>query len=278
LALQYHPDINKEAGAKERFLLISEAYNYLSNPPKVSLTATPTAEQKSKADAERVKRAKAAATKAARARYAEVQRKREKAQSRAYSQAITTLVGILLLAGAIYFGNRYINRWYVNQLPQETICTVVERNTRYFWVAYEVDGQEHIKKVSGFRSRFFLVAPNGMPILNDEQFVLVHRKDDPKRSYIDFDRITPQTMDVYLTAIAPQVGKQFNLKPNDTRIECISLLAFNAYGVEGLADLFFWEESFFENMNNNRVSCASMVEEPAFQTMLGQCMIDQESP
>jgi hypothetical protein len=117
-----------------------------------------------------------------------------------------------------------------------------------------------------------------MPILNDEQFVLVHRKDDPKRSYIDFDRITPQTMDVYLTAIAPQVGKQFNLKPNDTRIECISLLAFNAYGVEGLADLFFWEESFFENMNNNRVSCASMVEEPAFQTMLGQCMIDQESP
>lgn len=280
LALIYHPDINKNVGAKERFLLISEAYSYLSNPPKVSsYTASPTtAEQKSKAEAERVSRAKAAATKAARERYAEFKRRKEIAQSRAYSQAITSLVAIVLLGAAVFFGYKYFNRWYVNQLPEETICTVIHFTGRYYWVAYEVDGEEHIKKISGFRSHFNLLSPNGMPIFKEEQFVLVHRKDNPKRCYVDYNRITPQTMDVYLDMVAPQVWAQFELKENDTRTECLSLLTFNTYGIKGLANLFFWEESFLENMSNNSITCSNMVEEPAFQEFLKQCMIIENTP
>ena len=280
LALKYHPDINKDAGAKERFLLISEAYNYLSNPPKVSSNASAasaTAEQKSWAEAERVRRAKAAATKAARERYAEFKRRKDIAQSRAYSQAITSLVAILLFGAATFFGYKYFNRWYVNQLPNETICTVIHFTGRHFWVAYDVDGEEHIKKISGFRSHFNLLSPNGMPIFKDEQFVLVHRKDNPKRCYVDFDRITPQTMDVYLDLVAPHVWEQFKLKEQDTRIECISLLTFNNYGIDGLADLFFWEESFLENMSNNSITCGNMVERPDFQEILKQCMIEENN-
>ena len=34
LAKQYHPDINKEAGAEEKFKEIGEAYSVLSDPTK----------------------------------------------------------------------------------------------------------------------------------------------------------------------------------------------------------------------------------------------------
>ena len=34
LALQYHPDKNKEEGAEEKFMKLSEAYNILSDPKK----------------------------------------------------------------------------------------------------------------------------------------------------------------------------------------------------------------------------------------------------
>jgi hypothetical protein len=277
LALKYHPDLNKDVGAKERFLLISEAYNYLSNPPKVSFASTTTAEQKSRAEAERVKRAKAAATKAARQRYAEFKHRKEIAQSRAYSQAITSLVAILLFGAATFFGYKYFNQWYVNQLPDETICTVIQFTGRHYWVAYEVDGEEHIKKISGFRSHFNLLAPNGMPIFKDEQFVIVYRKDNPKRCYVDYNRITPQTMNVYLALVAPHVWAQFKLSQNDTRVECISLLTFNTYGIEGLADLFFWEESFLENMGNNSITCRSMVGSTDFQEILDQCMMEENN-
>ncbi|EKX32644.1 hypothetical protein GUITHDRAFT_55707, partial [Guillardia theta CCMP2712] len=34
LAMKNHPDVNKEAGAKDRFILINEAYAVLSDPEK----------------------------------------------------------------------------------------------------------------------------------------------------------------------------------------------------------------------------------------------------
>jgi len=278
LALRYHPDVNKEPGAKEHFLLISEAYNYLTNPPKVSFTASSTAEQKSRAEAERVKRAKAAATKAARQRYAEFKRRKEIAQSRAYSQAITSLVAIILLLGAIYFGYSYVNKWYVNQQSQETVCTVVKRGVRHFWVEYEVDGESYVKKIAGTRSKFFLVSPNGMPVFAEEQFVIVHRTDNPKRCYIDFERITPQTMNIYLDMVSAEVAKQFMMKEDDSRIQCLSLLTFNNYGINGLANLFFWQESFLENVSNNSFTCGNLVEESEFQSILSQCMIGGDNP
>ena len=41
LALQYHPDKNKQPGTEEKFKQISEAYQMLTNPPKENVQQNP---------------------------------------------------------------------------------------------------------------------------------------------------------------------------------------------------------------------------------------------
>ena len=271
--MKYHPDVNKEPGAKEVFLRITEAYSYLLNPPTYTGSSP---EKQKKAEEERVKRAKAAATKAARERYAAFKRRQEAAQGRAYSNAVTALVGIVFLAGAIYFGNKYINVWYVDQNAGEVNATIIKRGVRHFWMQYEVDGEMYVKKFSGTRSKFFLVATNGMPIFNDEQFVIIYRKENPRRCYINYDKILPQTFDVYQQVLTQPIASQYNLQPTDARIECLTLLVFEQYGLDGLANLFFWQESALENFNHNSWTYESMIEEPEFQKILSNCLLADE--
>jgi len=273
LAMQYHPDINKAPGAKEIFLRITEAYNYLLNPPKYSGNS---AEKQRKAEEEQVKRAKAAATRAARERYAAFKRRQEAEQSRAYSQAITSLIGIVFLIAAIYFGNRYISRWYVDANPAEVTARITKLDERHFWLAYKVDGKEYIKEFSGSRTKLWLVAPNGMPIFNNEKFVLVYRAENPKRCYIKADVVLPPTLHIYQAILRPVIAEQQAIKVDDARIDCLSLMVFDRFGVDGLANLFFWDESFLENFSNNSISYNNMIEEQAYKEILTNCLLTEE--
>lgn len=270
LALTYHPDVNKEPGAKERFLRITEAYNYLSNPPKRS---APNIASQRKAEEERIKRAKAAATQAARLRYEAFKRRQERAQGRAYSNAIRVLLGIVFLSGGIYFANKYFNTWYVNQDYIEVEAFVMKVGVRHFWLQYEVDGVAYVKKFSGLRSKRFLVADNGMPVMKYEMFMLRYRRGNPLRAYIDFSRVLPRTFTIYQQILSTEMARKYEISSGDPRLECLMLLVYEQYGLPGLADLFFWQESPLENFNHNSWSYARMAKEPAFQKIESNCLL-----
>jgi hypothetical protein len=271
LALKYHPDVNKHPAAKQQFLLISEAYNYLINPPKVELGST--AEKRKRAEEERVRRAKAAATRAARQRYAEFRKRQEAEQGRAYSQAVTTFIALVLLIGAIYFGRRYFNAWYVDRDRDETIATLYLHKSRHFWVTYEVDGEEYIKKFSGTRSKYLLLTPNGMPTVDGLQFKVNYRKGNPRRCYLDYEEITPQTLALYINLVKQEIAAQYGIEADDARTECLALLVFDSHGIEGLADLFFWKESMLENFGNNSYTYGKLLEDERFKEHERDCMV-----
>ena len=273
LALKYHPDHNKEPGAKERFLAVTEAYNYLMDPP--SLTFQAAKKTGRSADEERRKRAREKAKAAARQRYAAFKKQQEAEQSRAYSQAVTIFVGIVLLIGAFYFGRKYIIQWQVNSDPAETICTVVNHDARNILVRYNVNKTNYYKKFSGTRSKMWLVTPNGMPVVDGAEFTVRYKKTNPSWVLLHDDDFTPRTLDLYLETIQFEVAKNLNVEPDDARVECISLLTFEKFGIDGLANLFFWQESPLENFSNNSSTYASMADSEVFQQIRKECLFDQ---
>lgn len=274
LALKYHPDHNKEPGAKERFLAVTEAYNYLMDPPSQSFQSSAKKTGRS-ADEERRKRARAKAKAAARQRYTAFKKQQEVEQSRAYSQAVTIFVAIVLLIGAFYFGRKYFVQWQVNSDPAQTICTVVNHDARNILVSYHVDGTRYLKKYSGTRSKMWLVTPNGMPVVNGAEFTIRYKKTNPSWAILLDEDFTPKTLDLYVETIRFEVAKNMQVDADDARVECLSLMAFEAFGIDGLANLFFWKESPLENFSHNSSTYESMEESAEFQRIMKDCLFAQ---
>lgn len=272
LALQYHPDHNKSPGAREHFLQLTEAYNYLLDPPQLFSDLS-----KKKAEEERKKRAQEMAKKAARQRYAAFKRKQEIEQSKSYSQGVSIFVGLLLIVAAFYFGQDYFVSWYVNQAPKETIGHITDFGMRKFAIEYTVNERTYIERISGTRSQKFLVTPNGMPVVYGAEFLVVYNKNDPSWCEVDFEKITPLTLRKYVKMISEEAAAIFDLPSADNRVECASLQLFNSFGFDGLANVFFWRESPMENFKNNSFTFELMEESEEYQTILKDCLITQRS-
>lgn len=271
LALKYHPDHNTDPGAKERFLAVTEAYNYLMDPPSRPFQSS-TKKTGRSADEERIKRARAKAKAAARQRYAAFKKQQEAEQSRAYSQALSIFMAIVLLLGAFYFGWKYIVQWQVNSDPAQTICTVVNHDVRNIVVSYHVDGTRYVKKYACMRSKLWLVTPNGMPVVNGAEFTIRYKKNNPKWAILLDEDFTPKTLDLYIEAVRFEVAKNMQVDADDARVECLSLLTFEAFGIDGLANLFFWQESPLENFSHNSSTYESMAESAEFQRIKKDCL------
>lgn len=272
LALKYHPDHNKSPGAREHFLKITEAYNYLLDPP----TRTVPERDVSKAEAERRHRAREAAKKASRQRYEAFKKQQEWEQGKAYSRGISFFIAIVLLGGSIYFGKSYINNWYVDQNPGEVMGTIYYKGARNFAIRYQVGTKTYTEKFSGVRSKFFLLTPNGMPVLTETEFNVIYNKENPRWCYVNYDEFTPQTFSLYLKAINKELTKALALEPGDVRIDCVALQVFDAFGVDGLANLFFWQESPLENFGNNNNTYENMIETSRYKRILKECLIELE--
>ena len=274
LAFKYHPDHNKEPGARERFLAITEAYNYLTDPPPRFQSAKKRGSRA--AEEERRARAKEKAKYAARQRYAAFKKQQEAEQSRAYSQAVTIFIAVVLLIGAGYFGRKYMIHWLVDADPIETIATIYELDRRHIFVKYKVRNEWVLKKFSGVRSKHELVLPNGMPAFRGLQFTIKYKRTSPKTAYLEYDQFTPRSLDIYIDAIKLQTAKNYKIESTDARIECLALMVYNKYGVDGLADLFFWDESPVENFSNNSITYENLEETEGFQQILKECLFEQE--
>ena len=184
-------------------------------------------------------------------------------------------MGIVLLIGAFYFGRKYIILWQVNSDPAETVCTVVNHDARNILVRYNVNKTNYYKKFSGTRSKMWLVTPNGMPVVDGAEFTVRYKKTNPSWVVLMDDDFTPRTLDLYLETVQFEVAKNLGVEPDDARVECISLLTFEKFGIDGLANLFFWQESPLENFNNNSSTYESMSESDAFSQIKQECLFDQ---
>ncbi len=281
LAFKFHPDHNPDPGARARFLAITEAYNYLINPPSVKATPQHAAQNSAKmAEEERVNRAKAAAQYAARQRYAAFKRQQEKELNRSYSQAVTIFVGILLFVGAIYFGKDYVLKSYVNGNSATTVGTLTKhyvRSTERAEVVYEANNVRSSVSVPGRHLGSMIFTPNGMPALQGLEFTVIYRKDNPYWAYVEYQKFTPRTLSAYVYNLRGTLAAKYEVEFNDDRLECLVLRVFNTFGVDGLANLFFWDASFMENFKHNNRTFSKMEKTAKYQAILEECLLKPEA-
>ncbi len=269
LALKYHPDHNKSTGAKQHFFKLTEAYNYLLDQPKKQSAYSSIAEE------ERRKRAHEKAKRAMWQRYTAFKEQQARAQSRSYSQGLAILIALVFLGTAVYFGKDYYNDWLVNQSPNETLGYISNSKVRVYTIKYTVNNREYVKHLSGKRSRYFLLTPNGMPALIGAEFTVKYNTENPNRCTIVYDEITPKTLRLYVQITKEEAAKSVRLKPHQLEVECLILQVFENFGIDGLANLFFWQESFFENMSNNKETFETMQETKEYKNILKNCLIEK---
>jgi len=270
LALMYHPDKNSGPGAKERFIAITEAYNYLIDPPKKQEHKS--AGHAESHEAERVYKARMQARKAAAQRYREFKKQQEQELGRTYSRALSFLIGTVLLILTIYFSKNSINKWIVDSNQDEAIGWIVRMDHRHYWVEFQVGDEYYIERFMGRRSKEYLLTPNGMPVIRHSQFLVKFNADKPNRFYVDYNHFTHKTLRSYIDMTTEIIMQNYE-SSSETNAQCLSLRVFDTFGLNGLANLVFMDEAILENHRNNSFTYARMRDDENFEKLLGECLI-----
>ena len=181
LARLYHPDVNPQPGAAEKFIQITEAYEVLMHrrqAKRVIQTSTrrEQAEAQAQARKEARKEARKKAAEQARQRYMQWKEQQDAIQSRAYAQGIVVFA-LLLVSGLS--GWWLHHQWIESQIahaPHRTQCIVTfvgVREVHYCWAV----GDSIWKGVGrASKSRRDVIGGNGLPLEAGDQFTLVYQK------------------------------------------------------------------------------------------------------
>lgn len=284
LAFKYHPDHNTSPEAKARFFAITEAYNYLMDPPTIRANHWQTANEtnQKRAEAERIKRAQDAAKRAEHIKYAAFKRKlKEEQDTKHYTVVFNLLVGTLLLVGAVFFGKDFAVKMYVDANKAESLGVLrvkFENRREYYDVAFKVNDKQFSNEISPREVKEGYLRANDMPAIPGSEFVVFYRKDNPNWSYVNYRSISANTLKMYINRLRFKLAITYNMQNDDIRLDCLCIQTFNLFGVDGLANLFFSETPFLQNFSNNATTFKTMEESAPYQRILTDCLIDEELP
>ncbi len=275
LAMKYHPDVNPGKEAKEKFMQILEAYEYLMG-----------ARQKPRYKAEDIEKAREILVKwaqeQAKAKYRERVRKmrqeREKEQSRQYTRAIYLLIGLVVL----YFSLRQGWTWYKNlridATPVYTTARVVgiAQNRVIYTFETEEGWVEYRKYVSN--EGFTMLTDQGMPLVTGHEFELVYEMGNPDFHRLNYLRMSSETFNSYLVAVSRELEVWLSENESDMgdvqrkrTADCLTLLIFQEYQVEGLSEVLHRNTFFMENLGDNSISWFFMRKSKTFKELEMKC-------
>lgn len=257
LARLYHPDVNPQPGAAEKFIQITEAYEVLMHRRQAKrVIQTSTRREQAEAQAQARKEARKKAAEQARQRYMQWKEQQDAIQSRAYAQGIVVFA-LLLVSGLS--GWWLHHQWIESQIahaPHRTQCIVTfvgVREVHYSWAV----GDSIWKGVGrASKSRRDVIGGNGLPLEAGDQFTLVYQKDEPEHHYIEYREASWNTLQRYLGLVQESALIDLadtNLPPTlaKARAQCFALLLYENYGLEGLATFLYRKENPFENISHN---------------------------
>lgn len=288
LAKKYHPDLNPDPSAHDTFVKITEAYELLLNPPKRATRTTSTKGSSSDRTTDEEwfqqraeQRAKEKAEKLAKLRYqAFLRRQRiEKEQSESYSQAIVTLLSLLIIGGLVFWGVSEYHDYKVHSNPVKSAATVIGISEHRVVVEFKANGEWFEGRQWVTKMPLSYVGDNGIPLVKGQVFEVIFCKDDPEYFEINFNKPSVFTLKEYKFRVAELM---FDIFPEmfrgkaellaNTQASCLVSRVYDQYGIEGLSQLIHYDQHMVESLSWNSYQFEKMVETEEFKALIDLCM------
>lgn len=278
LALKYHPDVNSSEEAKSRFIQILEAYEYLTKPsnppPKKRIT---------KNEAEKIKDLikKAAEHEEKKRKFERAKRireKKEKEQARQYTLGFYTLIGIVIAFFSIKSAYNWHYQLTIDRDPITTIARVTGIGQNRMVYSFDLGDATFQDEIYVSGSGMVMLAENGFPLEINDEFELVYNRDKPSYNRINFEKMSPEVMNRYLFLTSTKLQKVFEEDWADNSemarkrsADCLTLLLFEAFEIEGISKAYNSENSFISDFSNNSMSWYFFKRKDRFQNLKLQC-------
>lgn len=289
LAKQYHPDANPSRDAQKQFVVIQKAYDYLISGKHKQIRYTANTQSTNY-------------TKPRTPREAAEQRREEWRKSEAYKQYArrrrtnatneTTYdfkamkkyaIGMIIFFVVGFSVNSLYETYMLGKNTVEGTCLI--RRVYFDEVYYEFyfNGRRFYNDKKNMRTSWEgkVVSPNGMPIRRGDSFKVMFNKEQPQYHKIEYDKFSKSTLDRYMVQASYYVEREYieerhpSLNANTLEmklfIACFTEAVYHKKGIDGLANLVFYDEPWIENFGNNKYSYRKMMKDEEVKQAFKDC-------
>ncbi len=287
LAKQYHPDTNPSRDAQKQFVIIQKAYDYLiSGKHKQIRHTAPKSTSYSKpqnpreaAEQRRAEWKKSEAYK----QYARQRRKGTYETTYDFKAMKKYAIGMIIFFTVGFSFNSLYETYMLGKNTVEGTCLIT--SVRYDRVGYAI----YYKGMRLYRDEDVMhmswedkvVSPNGMPIKKGDMFKVIFNIERPNYHQIDFNKVSKETLDRYMVYASYYVEREYvelrhpevnaNTLEMKLFIACFTEAVYHEKGIDGLANLVFYDEPWIENVGNNKYSYRKMMKEEEIKQAFKDC-------
>jgi hypothetical protein len=277
LAMRYHPD--KKGGSQAKFIEIQKAYEVLlgltetkkKHPEYSVFEMQQMYEQLQKLAQERAKDRQKA--------YAAKKRKlKEEEQAKEYAKALRGLGAVILIAITAYYGYNWYFNLMINRDKFTTTAKVVALERKR--VIYQFFTANGSRKEKAYVSNVGLemLAENGLPLKVGDNFTIAYSAQNPDYNSLKYNKVSRETLVRYLNLCEKPIQEIFKvewqgLSANEKRLsaQCIALVVYQKLGLEGLAQLYYYQAHPLENLSNNSITWYFFKSKPVFKEIQSLC-------
>lgn len=283
LALRYHPD--RGAQSTEKFLQISEAYEALLEAHRRRQergkrrleTFTPSEEAAFRELLRRM--AEARAQERLRQFAAKKRRQQQLEQARSYRQGLYAVVFLVVAVVGGYWGYAWFSQWQIQRDPVISYArvTAVGANRVYYQLENAPQPERtYDEYVWGVGLK--MLSGNGLPLEIDHRFRVRYYAADPAYHEVLYQRPDKATLEDYFRAVADRVETMElpvldSISASRSRLfsRCLVFLTYQHHGLDGLAQLYFFDEHPLENPGNSLLTWFFFRRGDTFETNISQC-------
>lgn len=284
MALKYHPDRNKNAGAANQFLLVKKAYEELQKPQpiaqKIPRTQTPEFIKRREEAAKR-KEERERMRREAHFRHQQKQAAIDELNKRTFFKMVTIFAVFGALGLSLYYGYQVYANVKIDAARSYSIAEVTSVLPRR--INYQFIAEGKVIKDTQYVGKSFkeTLSGNGMPVMKGDRFEVHYREGRPTLHRLNFKKMDHGTLRRYLSetklAVMDLYAQELEMqteKSQEQIADCIALLAYETYGVRGLAKLYFHDEPWIENTKNNNITGYFFRRDKDFKMILRHCGLE----